>query len=413
MTLFCYDIGKGGSATSAGDSEVQAVSGSQALVRRDGVEATRSGPAVVVAPPPPLPTLTSRCAAVVVRILLSPLLIGGACGCGAADSREPAGRQDRRGPRPWAIVVEQHLSAFIPPPDEMLKHTFEVANDTGKPIRIAKLVPSCGCLRAQLDHWILEAGQRANLSITIDLRRRFGDQRLGCKVMADGEEQPRAYVLATKIYRDGDYGETDLSLGAIRSGVGVERVLTLNTYAKPPSAPRSIREVRATSTHLEARFKGGVVETLPDGILKRTSDLVLWLKPDTAPGRGASDVAVLMAGHDEPTSEVRVPVSWNVIRQFTVSPERAFFGSLSQANGTPVVRRVVVRHCDDGPFRILSLASADRAVLADIESGGIRTVIKLTLRPQMRTSSALVGQVVLQTDDPECGSITIPFSALP
>lgn len=90
---------------------------------------------------------------------------------------------------------EMHMNlGTIPVSREEVSHAFIWSNSSTLPVRVLKSTSSCGCTKLQISPEVIKPGESARISMTVDLRDRFGKQRFEGRIVTDNPIYP--HILA-------------------------------------------------------------------------------------------------------------------------------------------------------------------------------------------------------------------------
>ena len=69
---------------------------------------------------------------------------------------------------PPRIVVEPASQDLGERPQELIELTYTIRNEGGQPLKIEKLITSCGCTRAEVEKDVLAPGESTPMRVTLD-----------------------------------------------------------------------------------------------------------------------------------------------------------------------------------------------------------------------------------------------------
>ena len=88
-----------------------------------------------------------------------------------------------------------YAGAIFPSKNNKISHTFSVVNTTNKQFTIVGKRPSCTCTQANLDKTLLNPGERANLSMTVNSTTPYGLVKSYCILDIEDDDKSRSEII--------------------------------------------------------------------------------------------------------------------------------------------------------------------------------------------------------------------------
>lgn len=248
-------------------------------------------------------------------------------------------------------------------------HSFRVKNNTPNNAAISSLRVSCGCVTATARTGFLRPGEETSVDAQMDTSRFVGPRTVTVFVQFSSPAFEEVRLTVTANSRS-DFALTPdtLALGQLKRGAGGTGTVTLTFYGN--------RDARITKLRSETNYiRTTAVETrrLDHEV---TYTITARMRPDTPVGKWFTDIWVEtnLIG----VTQVRVPLTVEVLSPLTVSPSAVAFGEVKA--GMEAERRVIVRGAS--PFKVLSVKGADAEVTV-VHSDAPREVhiLKVKFKP--------------------------------
>jgi hypothetical protein len=192
----------------------------------------------------------------------------------------------------------------------------------------------------------------------------------------------------------------------------------VDVFHTPGEAVDSIEQLNAPHALL-AELRGAATSDAPTvGIVRTSYPVQVRLRPvplkERQPGRQMRSVEV------KTTRGVMLslPVTWIWRESVEVQPSHVHFGTITDLESKPAT--VTIRSTEGRPFRLLSVRGDDTAtvsVVSPSEVGADSTAkeshtLAFTVRLTSGTDARVIsGTTTVETDDPDCPAIPIPWSA--
>jgi hypothetical protein len=306
--------------------------------------------------------------------------------------------------------VTVRLPSFLADGAQSLHHTFAVVNSTGKSVNFREVKRSCGCSDAQLARGELAAGEKTSLTVNVNPRGWHGPHRFSFQLVPRDDIPPWSYTIETTIYQPAQFSVPNLFFGGIEPRAAAKEKVLLLTFARG-GAPASLASVRYGCADIAVSSLKDSVEPLPDGFVKRTTPLEVFLAPQSDGGQKQCQIYATLStpGH----KEVELPVKWNVLSYYKIAPARATFEASAREKGQSVTQRVEIRRIDNRPARILAARVNNKALTARVAANASTASIVVLTLATSAVSKPITGEVTLTTDDPNQPELTIPFVARP
>jgi hypothetical protein len=311
---------------------------------------------------------------------------------------------------PPKVIVNELPAVFA---DEVVSvtHDFSIFNDSDKTIRLGKPEHSCACSSVRLEKRELQPGEAAKLYMEINLSGRSGLQNFTCFLPTDSGISWKCELRAN-IYQREAVVPCEVNFGKIEPGKVLSRNISLvfcdnNLNATEPK----IAGIRTQSNCVKGAAGKVATETLPTGVQKWITPITVKLAPQTVHGVGSTEIVVTCQRGSE-RKDFAIPVMWNLKSAFSVSPQRIFFGKITDTtrDTTPIVRKAIVRREDNQAFQVRKATCTKGDVALTVRDLNASKLIELSLSPESIPGD-LFGELVLETDNVVQPEVRIPFCA--
>jgi len=279
-----------------------------------------------------------------------------------------------------------------------VEHVFKLKNTSKQPVHISGVRSSCGCTQPRVGKDTAAPGEGATIVATFNTRGFTGQHGAWLTVTLD-----RPQYAEVRLRLDG-YIRTDVvldpgqvSFGSVPLGENAEKKIAVNYAGRNDW---KINSVKSNSPYLDAR----VVETAR-GNGRVSYDLIVDLKADAPAGYVTDEVTLIT--NDHRSTNVPVKVEGLVMANLTVSPSPLVLGNLQP--GQTVTRQLIVKGLK--PFKILEVVADDAGFTFGVsDESKMVHVVPVTFQAGA-ASQTVGGKILVRTDLPEGGLVTIPVKA--
>lgn len=277
-----------------------------------------------------------------------------------------------------------------------ISHRFELTNASAESIEILDLQRGCGCLAPRLDHRVIPAGGKVNLSIEL---RTLGQ--------SDG---PHAWSLQVQ-YRIGQDTKTlPLTLrGTVKNDITVQPAILGLHVTKTVQQEITLTDSRATPLRvIDAEAGGaGVKVTSIERAGKTTKMLVTADATQLAPGRHEGRLTITTDDPDYGQLQVPIVVTKATATTVHAAPEHVLLRFAAGATSASALVRL--RSPGDQAVRIAKIEPGDPALVCTWAAGPGNDA---TLKIQVRTAlpSSFRSHVEVHLAAPANEVLTIPIA---
>jgi hypothetical protein len=277
-------------------------------------------------------------------------------------------------------------------------HHFHLTNTTGKPLHIAGVRVSCGCVTATALKTDVAPGQSADIQALMDTSRFFGFRKVTVFVQFDQPygEEARLSVQANS-RNDVTFTPEALAFGRVKKGGGAETSVNVSFVGN------------SDWQILEAKGDSGYIQTSVQEVRRDASEVTYQvtarLRPDTPIGTWYTDVWVKTNNPALP--QVRVPLTVQIDPALSISPTVAALGQVKA--GTEAERKIIVR--GDKPFRITKVKGTDAQLSVQDSASDNKPVHVLTVKLKAASAGQLARTIKISTDLQDSGDIEFEATA--
>jgi len=287
----------------------------------------------------------------------------------------------------WADALFDDLSHDFGtvPRGPIVTHYFHVTNTTGRPLHIASVRVSCGCLQASATRTDLAAGESTTIVARLHTDRFSGFWRKPLYVTFDQPQWAEVTIMVQAISReDVTLVPETLAFGRVRQGTTPDTNVTVHLGG---GGNWKVLEAKSDSAYVQSRLR----------LVRRDAGEVAYqvtaqLRPDLPTGSWYTTIKV--ATDNPAMPQLTVPVTVEVSAPLSVSPKRTTLGRVKQ--GTETERKIIVRA--DQPFRILEVKGTDAQVRVVDGTPGSAPVHRLVLTFRPTTPGSLERTIQVVTD---------------
>ena len=270
-----------------------------------------------------------------------------------------------------------------------VKHEFTVKNAGKADLVIGQVQTSCGCTVAQSDKKRLAPGEETQLPVTFDTRHERGEARRRIDVYTNDAQTPDlALEIQGIVRRESEATPDEVMFDSVRKGSEQTREVSISYNGsartfKLTKVSKSNSNITVTQEP-NLKLKVSLLKTMPPGPFQDTIEIATTGRP------------------------IEIPVYGRVVGDLVTEPAQISFGILPHGQGA--MRIVRLTNNGERPVAIKEVSTSSPAVVAKAEPISAGKQYKITLELRKGTPDGqLRGQLVIQTDDPEQASLTVPF----
>jgi hypothetical protein len=221
---------------------------------------------------------------------------------------------------------------------------------------------------------------------------------------------PWVCTLETTIYQRAAFEPSELHLGFLKPNQAAHFQASLETYTPPQEKLPSADVAVSQGTNVKVTPGQAVVETLPNGVIRRTVPVEIEVTPLAELVTNRTTVEAKVVGEAE-TITATLPITWSVTPIYDLAPARVFFGDVT-GRSEPIPIRVILRWPDGKVVTIRDITSSSPAVKASVQPNGSASVhvFQIELDPR-QIKESLDGAVTAIIDDDAQAKVRIPFAA--
>jgi len=300
----------------------------------------------------------------------------------------------------WAEALFDSLNKDFGsvPHGQTLTHYFRIHNATNEAVRISSLRVSCGCVTAQAPKPVINPGEDAILSATMDTARFFNVRTVTIFVQFDRPsfQEVRLWVQADS-RSDFSVSPGQLAFGTVKRGEAATATVTVTFFG---NGAAQVVEARSESNYIQPKLT-----PVTSGSQQIGYQLTATLRPDVPVGKWYTDVWLKT---NQPTMpQLRVPLTVEIESALSVSPEATNFGRVA-VNGE-VEKRVIVRGIK--PFKITGFGGTDTEVTVQESGAGAKATHVLVVKLKAAKAGDVHRTVRLTTDLAEDNQIEFHVNA--
>lgn len=270
-----------------------------------------------------------------------------------------------------------------------VKHEFTIKNTGRADLIIGQVQSSCGCTVAQTEKKRLAPGEETQLPVTFDTSHERGRASRRIDVYTNDPQTPDlALNVQGIIYVESEASPAEMVFDNVKRGTAETRDVAISYHGK--SKDFHVTKVSNSNSNIVVtqepglKLKVALLKTMPVGPFQDTIEIATTGRP------------------------LEIPVYGRIVGNLVANPAQVSFGIL--AHGAGATRIVRLTNSGSRPVTIKSVSSNNPAVVVKSDPVSAGKVYKITLELRKGTEDGqLRGQVVIQTDDPEQGSLTVPF----
>lgn len=187
------------------------------------------------------------------------------------------------------------------------------------PLRIERVVSSCGCAAAKVERTVL-APEESSRIFAVIAPRQSEERSASITVYSNDPARPKTTLrFKWKAVAPLDLNPPSTDFGTVRPGINVSR--SVNLVWRTAQKRCVVKELECYPTsEVIAAFE----DVHPENSDSRSQTLRLTLSPTSEPGLHIGRVVLHLDGCWQ--DEITLPISWRVQDVIVVSPERVFLG---------------------------------------------------------------------------------------
>jgi len=310
----------------------------------------------------------------------------------------PGGDAAPPGHAPKAVVENPLFDFGTTLEGKMVSHVFKIKNIGEGFLDIRGVKTSCGCTTGTPSKSHIAAGDESEISVAFDTRFQKGHQvRTITAFTNDPNNQQVAMTLQGVIKKQVEASPGEIAFGTVRKGSEGTREVVINDLVG--GAPFSVGPISNSNSAIKV-VQEKRADGKPGALLK-----VSLLKSMPV---GSFDDTIKVTTNRVP---LNVDVFGIVTGDLDIDPAQVSFGIVPR--GQDIVRLVKLSNQGAHPVKVLDVTSSSPAVVASAEPVAPGKEYKLTVTLRRGTPDGqLRGQLTIKTDDPDQGTINLPFYAI-
>ena len=276
-----------------------------------------------------------------------------------------------------------------------LKHAFMIRNAGGAPLKIGKVITSCGCTAATPSKTVLAPGEAAIIAAQVDTRFEQGHSLSVITVATNDPRNPGLELKIEGVIKPQLAADpVAVDFGRVRHGTAASRQVVIDDLTGGKGF--ALKSVKNSSPYIkvtEAARRDGKPGAL----------LAVALSPAMPPGPISDTIRI-----DTSLAPLRVAILGVVTGDLTIEPPQVSFGILPHHQGATRIIRLTNQ--GDRTVKVLGVESTNHSVLARVEPVTPGKEYKVTLALQPGTPDGQIrGALTIRTDDPRQTTLTVPF----
>jgi hypothetical protein len=306
------------------------------------------------------------------------------------------GAQAAATPSPMPTGAQPQIQAANPVYDfgqvvegTRVKHEFTVKNNGKADLIIGQVQSSCGCTVAQSDKKRLSPGEETQLPVTFDTSHERGHASRRIDVYTNDPVTPDLALTVQGVIKvESEATPAELDYGNVKHGTALTRDVVISYHGKANDF--KINKVSNSNSSIAVtqepgfKLKVALLKTMPPGPFQDTIEVATNGRP------------------------LEVPVYGRIVGDLVADPAQVSFGILP--HGAGALRIVRLTNSGSRPVAIMGVSSSNPAVAVKSDPVTAGKLYKITLELRKGTADGqLRGQLVIQTDDPQQTSLTVPF----
>lgn len=301
-----------------------------------------------------------------------------------------------------ADLFEERVKDFgTTPRGPVLVHYFRFTNTTNQPLTIGQPRVSCGCTSASVLTTRLAPGETTAVLAQMDTRR-IPTPNVTKSVLVYvpfyGAQSEEVALRVQTVCRDDLIMSPDtLAFGQVKKGQGAT-ASTKVTFTSDPNW--TVSQSVCTGGFIKVTHK---LESRQGSTV--TYEVTATIDKECPAGNWCADVYLRTS--NAAVTQLRIPVTVNVVAPVAASPDVVRFGDLKL--GSPAEQRVIVQGV--APFKIVRVNGTDEQVAVRVESAEAKPVHVLTLSLSPKLLGGFARNVEIQTDSQEQPTVVVPVTA--
>jgi len=298
------------------------------------------------------------------------------------------------GPQPSLEIAQASYNFGTVLNGPPVTHVFKLKNAGAGKLIIGQVLPSCGCTVAKPTKTELGPGETSEIDVTLSTSALNGQS--GHTVTIATNDPKHQMATLTMV------GNVELQVTANPMNVD---------FGKVAHGQGGAREVTLTALKSDGFEVGKITNSNPNLKVEREATPAqgggVTLKVTLA---GTMPVGPFVDTLDIATNRVpaRIPVYGTVTGAISVDPPQVSFGIVPHLGSAERIVRIT--NASARPLKLTGMASSNSSVGASIEPITPGKEYKVTVLLRKNTPDGqLRGNLVIQTDDPEQQSVTIPY----
>lgn len=310
------------------------------------------------------------------------------------------------------VVAPESLTLSAIEPNAHREFTLAIHNNSPKAVRILAVQTTCGCTTPQdKTNETIEPRGVMQLKVAAKIPQ-YGSKAARIRIQTDCSESPEIYAEVQLVGAEMpvprfEHEDDRIELGGVDSYRDVVSQYTVATFEREASAPWIVAaESDADWLRVSAPAVRSV-STLPGGVVRRHYQVeIAWALPNRE-----ADVARIDFKSSDGERIGSMRVTCRLVPAVTAIPRSLFWSATESA--APASQMVVFRAIEfDGKLKVSAAEEfPDWLRVEPVDDGGLSKVkfeIDRTALPDSETTELVTSEVQLETNHPDCPTVTIP-----
>jgi hypothetical protein len=311
----------------------------------------------------------------------------------------PGGNSAPPGHAPKAVVETPLYDFGNALEGTMVKHTFTIKNNGEGYLDIHGIKTSCGCTTGEPSKMHVAPGDTSDIAVAFDTHFQKGHQVRTITAYTNDPNNPQvAMTMQGIVKKQVEAQPGEVSFGNVKKGAEDIKEILVNDL-NPGRGAFSVGPVSNSNSSIKV-----AQEKRPDG---KPGALLKVSLLKTMPV-GPFDDTIKIATNRVP---LQVDVFGTVTGDLNIDPAQVSFGIVPR--GQDIVRIFKLSNQGSKPVKVLEVASSSPAVgaVAEPVTPGKEYKVTVTLR-HGTPDGQLRGNLTIKTDDPDQGTLNVPFYAI-
>lgn len=305
------------------------------------------------------------------------------------------------------VVDEQAVKTFNIEVGEIAELEIPLRYDGAEPVRVTKVLGSCGCSKASVKAGILKPGTTTPLLVSFDSRGRApGPLEVSFVVVTERNKYQLKEALSVNLQRNIVVDQALLRLGELEPGSEAEHKCDILIKGGFPidnvKAVSSCDDLHVTLTKGDEKgreFSSADKETLT------VCSMTIRLSTEGRRGPVDEHVDLTFKGYEGRNPTIRVPVAGKILEPVNVSPQRAFLGLIRPKSSAQVHLRIVSPK--GAKIQVTSIEGPEYVKANYVTTAEEKGRIELDAKLEIGSTPEAAGTILLEIDGNASGE---PFT---